>query len=329
MHRGRIILPIVCALSGVLIFGLHAGCGAPPKEPLRIGVNAWPPFELLYLAQEKGFFGEEGVRLDLVDFSSYTGILRSYHQGNIDGFFATLNEVMITENFQDIPAVVLLADYSYGADAVVAQDGLAGVSDLRGRKIAFEESGLGSYVLERALEISGLGISDVTAINKLPDEGSEAFRRHQVDAVITYEPDLGRLLRQKGAHVVFTSKEIPGEIVDVLALRRPVIQGRADEIRAILRAWFKALDEFKAHPREAAEVMAKRQSVSVEEFLQGLGGAHVPDLAENRQLLGTAEHPGPIHQTVDRLGLFLVRHGLAKSTASGTDLFHPEFVESL
>ncbi len=330
MRCGRIALPVLCgALIGVLILGLHLGCFAQPREPVRIGVNAWPPFELLYLAQEKGFLKAEGVRVDLVDFSSYTGILRSYHQGNIDGFFATLNEIMITENFQDVPAAVLLADYSYGADAVVARDGISRLSDLRGKKIAYEESGLGSYVLERALEISGLAMPDVRVINKLPDEGAEAFRRGEVDAVITYEPDLGRLLHEKGAHVVFTSKEIPGEIVDVLALRRPAIEGRADEIRRILRAWFRALDELKAHPQEAAETMARRQNVSVEEFLQGLNGAHIPDLPENRQLLGTAEQPGPIHQTVDRLGRFLVRHNLARSTASGTDLFHPEFVESL
>ena len=60
-------------------------------------------------------------------------------------------------------------------------------------------------------------VSDVKAVNKLPDEGAQAFRRGEVEAVITYEPDLGKLLREKGAHLVFTSREIPGEIVDVMA----------------------------------------------------------------------------------------------------------------
>jgi len=317
---------LAVALGGAALALLQA-CLDQPKESLRIGINAWPPFELLYLAQEKGFFKETGVDIDLCDFSSYTGILRAYHQGNIDGFFATLNEIMITENFQDLPAVVLVADYSYGADAVVARDGIASPARLRGRRIAFEESALGSYMLERVLEVGGLGMGEVRAINKLPEEGAQAFRRGEVDAVITYEPDLGKLLRDRGAHIVFSSREIPGEIVDVMALRRSMLERRAGEVRRIVRAWFKAQDELKEHPEASAALMAKRQGVTVEEFLQGLKGAHIPDLEENRRLLGTVDQPGPLHQTVERLGNFLVRHNLAKTPASGPDLFHPEIVE--
>ncbi len=321
----RAPIPLLLAVSFLV---LHASCSEQPKEPLRIGINAWPPFELLYLAQQKGFFKNEGVAIDLCDFSSYTGILRAYHQGNIDGFLATLNEIMITDNFQDVPAVVLVADYSYGADAVVARDGIKGPADLRGRSIAFEESALGSYVLERVLEVGGLRMTDVKAVSKLPEEGGQAFRRGEVEAVITYEPDLGKLLREKGARVVFSSREIPGEIVDVMTFREAALKNRSGEVRRIVKAWFRALDYLKEHPDESAAVMAKRQGVSVEEFLQGLKGAHIPDLEENRQLLGTVQQPGPLHQTVTRLGNFLVRHGLARSTASGPDLFHPEIVES-
>jgi len=321
------------AIAVVLLVGAfllaQSACLETAKEPIRIGINAWPPFELLYLADQKGFFKEAGVQVDLVDFSSYTGILRSYHQGNIDGFFATLNEVMITENFQDLPAVVMVVDYSYGADAVLSHEGVASPAGLKGRRIAFEESALGSYMLERVLEVGGLRMSDVKVLNKLPEEGAQAFQRGEVDSVITYEPDLGKLLRDKGVRVVFSSRDIPGEIVDVMALRRSLLQTRSGDLDRILGAWFKALAYQKEHPEESAALMAKRQGVTVEEFLRGLKGAHIPDLEENRQLLGTVSQPGPLHQTVDRLGNFLVRHELAKTPASGSDLFHPEIVESL
>ena len=315
-------------LIGITLFA-QAACLEAAKEPIRIGINAWPPFELLYLAEQKGFFKEAGVAVDLVDFSSYTGILRSYHQGNIDAFLATLNEIMITENFQDLPAVVMVVDYSYGADAVVAHDGILNPAGMRGRRIAFEESALGSYMLERFLEVGGLTTSDVTLFNKLPEEGAQAFRRGEVDGVITYEPDLGKLLREKGVRVVFSSRDIPGEVLDVMALRRSVLQDRRVDLQRVLGAWFKALAYQKEHPEEAATLMAKRQGVTVDEFMRGLKGAHIPDLEENRQLLGTARQPGPLHQTVDRLGNFLVRHELAKTPATGSDLFHPEIVESL
>lgn len=322
----RSMIPLLAAM----LLPLAAGaCLEAPRDPIRIGINAWPPFELLYLAREKGFFQEEGVEVDLVDFSSYTGILRSYHQGNVDAFLATLNETLIADNFQDPPAVVLVVDYSYGGDALVARDGVTDIAALRGRRVAFEESALGSFVLERALETGGLTLADIVPVNRLPEEGERDFLAREVDAVVTYEPALNRLMRQPGARTVFSSRDIPGEIVDVLVLRRSILEGRQAEAARVLKAWFRALAWYRENPQEAAAMMAKRQHIGVEEFLAGLSGAHLPDLEENRRLLGTAQAPGPIYQTADRLGAFLMRHGLAKQATAAADLFHPELVDSL
>lgn len=304
-------------------------CGKGRQEPLRIGVNAWPPFELLYLAREKGYFEMENVEVDLIDFSSYTGILRAYHQGNVDGFFATLNEVQIADNFQDQPVVTLVVDYSFGGDALVVRSGITDLKGLKGRRIAYEESALGSYALERILTIGGLGTDDVKPVSRLPEEAERDFHDGTVDGVITYEPGLGRLLRSEGARVLFSSRDIPGEIVDVMAVRRSVVDGRPDDLRGVLRAWFKAVACLKEQPMETAAAMARRHDLTVEEFLQGLQGAHVPDLSENRQLLGSSAAPGKLHETAARLAEFLVRHGLTRRAVSGTDLIRPELIESL
>ena len=319
-------------VPAAVILGLLAFCPACIKgrqEPLRIGVNAWPPFELLYLAREKGYFEAENVEVDLIDFSSYTGILRAYHQGNVDGFFATLNEVQIADNFQDQPVVTLVVDYSFGGDALVVRNGITDLKGLKGRRIAYEESALGSYALERILTIGGLRPDDVKPVSRLPEEAEQDFRQGTVDGVITYEPGLGRLLRSQGARVLFSSRDIPGEIVDVMAVRRSVVDGRPSDLRGLLRAWFKAVACLKEQPVEAAGGMARRHDLTVEEFLQGLQGAHVPDLSENRQLLGSSAAPGKLHETAARLAEFLVRHGLTRHAVSGTELIRPELIESL
>jgi NitT/TauT family transport system substrate-binding protein len=316
-------------LSGaVLLLASLSGCLSRPKEPLRIGVNAWPPFELLYLAQTRGYFELENVDVDLVDFSSYTGILRAYHQGNIDGFLATLNEVQIADNFQDLPAVILAVDYSFGGDALVVRDGIADLKALRGRRIAFEESALGSYELERILEISGLKPDQIVAVSRLPEEAEQDFHKGTVDGVITYEPGLGRLMHSAGARVLFSSRDIPGEIVDVLAMRRVILDQRGDEVRRALRAWFRAVASMNEHPEEAAAEMARRQHVTVGEFLEGMRGARIPDLAENRELLGHGSSPGRLHETAARLGEFLVRRGLTRKSATGPDLIRADFLDA-
>src|SRR5262249_20218292 len=157
------------ALVGAAVLAtLPLACLNPPQDPLRIGVNDWPPFEVVYLVRSRGYFKSEKVRADLVDFSSYTGILRAYHQGNIDGSFAPHEQVQTSTTFLAPPGVVLVADYSDGGDALVVHDGIRDLKGLRGKRLAYEESALGSYELERCLEIAGLEPREVIAISRLP-----------------------------------------------------------------------------------------------------------------------------------------------------------------
>jgi len=324
-HPAARFAPALAAL--VLVALASIGCAAPPPERLRIGMNVWPPYELLYLARERGYFDDEGVAVDLVDFSSYSGALAAYHQEQVDAFLATLNEVQIRDNFQDPPVVVLALDYSFGGDAVVARGGLMTAAALRGRVVAYEESALGSYVLERALAHGGLAEGDVTLVNRLPEESEADFRKGKVDAVVTYEPFLGRLLEVRGASVVFSSREIPGEIVDVLAARPQALETRRDDFRRVARAWFRAVEDYRAHPVEAAAIMARHENVGPEEFLRALSGSHLPDRNENLRLLGTSMTPGLLSGTADRLGRFLLRHNLARRPATGAEVLSAAALE--
>ena len=74
--------------------------------------------------------------------------------------------------------------------------------------------------------------------------------------------------------------------------------------------------------------MAHRQHLTVEEFLHGLQGARIPDLAENRDLLGRDRSVGRLHQTAARLAEFLVRRGLTRKAASGDDLIRADFLDT-
>jgi hypothetical protein len=74
--------------------------------------------------------------------------------------------------------------------------------------------------------------------------------------------------------------------------------------------------------------MARRQHVTVEEFLESLQGAHIPDRAENRELLGNGTAQGRLHEKAARLAEFLVRRGLTRKAASGGKLIRAEFLDT-
>ena len=47
-------------LLAALLSALSA-CGESPPPPLRIATNPWSGYEFLHLAEERGYFAEEGA----------------------------------------------------------------------------------------------------------------------------------------------------------------------------------------------------------------------------------------------------------------------------
>src|SRR5215471_19764041 len=88
-----------------------------------------------------------------------------------------------------------------------------------------ESSALGAFVLSRALAINGMQASDVNVVHLESNEQPEAFAKGQVDGAVTFDPYRGQFLRA-GANTLFDSSQIPGEIVDLLAVRESVIDSK-------------------------------------------------------------------------------------------------------
>jgi len=79
-----------CAASGVLAMLAALGallllpaCSQAPTPPISIGINAFPSYELLYLADQKGFYRDEGVAVRIVEFASLSGEM-ALIRGEID-----------------------------------------------------------------------------------------------------------------------------------------------------------------------------------------------------------------------------------------------------
>ena len=89
-----------------------------------------------------------------------------------------------------------------------------------------------------------------------------------------------------GGATIFDSKQIPGEIVDLLAVRATVIEKRPKALQALLTGWFNAIDYMKREPKDAAQRMGIRQQTTGEQFLEAQKGLHVPSLEENLKMLG-------------------------------------------
>jgi NitT/TauT family transport system substrate-binding protein len=126
-----------------------------------------------------------------------------------------------------------------------------------------------------------------------------------VDGAVTFDPYRAQFLRA-GAKTLFDSTQIPGEIVDLLAVRASAIEKHPKAIEALLTGWFGAIEYIKSDPKDAARRMGIRQQTTGEEFLAALQGLHIPSREENLRMLGGAGAPPELVATGRRLMALMV-----------------------
>lgn len=280
--HARGCLRVLACLALVLAL---AGCGREPESVLRIGTNVWIGSEPLYLARELGQLDPKAVQL--VEYPSASEVLRAFRNQAIDGMVISLDELfgLAVDGLQ--PRVILVVDVSHGADVVVGRPGMRTMSDLKGKPVAVESGALGAFVLSRALALNGMRASDVNVVHMESNEQPGAFMNGQVDGAVTFDPYRAQLLAA-GATTLFDSTRIPGEIVDLIAVRASVLDKRPKAIQALLAGWFGAIGYLKREPRDAARRMGIRQQTTGEQFAEALKGLHIPSREENLKMLGGA-----------------------------------------
>jgi len=279
VRAGRQLWVLACLVLSLAL----SGCMREPEAALRIGTNVWIGSEPLYLARELGRLDPAAVQL--VEYPSASEVLRAFRNQAIDGMVISLDELfgLAADGFQ--PRIILVVDVSHGADVVVGRRGMRTMGDLKGKSVAVESSALGAFVLSRALAVNGMQASDVNVVHLESNEQTGAFERGQVDGAVTFDPYRAQFL-QAGARTLFDSAQIPGEIVDLLAVRASAIDKEPKAIQALLAGWFDAIDYMVRNPKDAARQMGIRQQTSGEQFLAAQKGLHVPSREENLRMLG-------------------------------------------
>ncbi len=260
---------IICAFSFCLL--LLTGCSPKNTEPLRIGTNPWPGYEFLHLAQEKGYYKEAGLDVRLVEFSSLADCRRAYERGQIDGMGTTVIEVLQARDHSSrSPQIVQAVDYSDGADVILGRPGLNSGKNLVGKRIGVELASLGIYVLARGLDNFALSLTEVETVSLDQISMEEALKKGEIDAAVTYPPFSINLQRDGNFPTLFSTKSIPGEVIDVIAVEQKICEERKAEVAALIKCFQRAVAFTKANPKEAYAMMAARQGISPEEFGKAL-----------------------------------------------------------
>jgi NitT/TauT family transport system substrate-binding protein len=266
----------------ICVAALLIGACTQPEEPARIGVLLWPPYDLAHLAQAEGMIPLERFRL--IDYQTPAEVVRAYRNGLIDGFFLTTQYAL--SDYPDRPGtrIVHVINESAGGDTLLVKPNILSLEGLRGKTVAVEAGPLGAYMLQRILDHGQLR-RDELELRFIDTPGHvDVYVSGEADAVITYEPFRSRIL-EAGARELFSSREIPGDIIDVLYVSGQLLEKRSADLVQFVSALDEARRLLETRPEQALPIMAQRHRMAPELFEQALAGASLFNLEESRDLL--------------------------------------------
>ena len=155
------------------------------------------------------------------------------------------------------------------------------------------------------------------------DKHEAAFENGEIDAIVTFEPVRTKLLTL-GAREIFSSKDIPGEIVDVMVVNNNAIKKHEKQIHTVIQGWFKALDDLHNKPEQSADVISQRQKISSQQVLMSYNGLKLPSISENKILLGAPDRL--LQKNIRRMKEIMINEKLLRPGIPVSNLVSDRFI---
>jgi NitT/TauT family transport system substrate-binding protein len=308
----------------VFVASLVTACRADREPPLRIGTVFWPSNELLFFAQAQGWLNPSEFRL--VEFVDDGEVMRGFRNHAIEAAWLSMDEVLaVAQSGAVDPVILFLSDESRGGDAVIAQPDLITAADLKDRRVAAQINSVNAYLLDRALRQAGLKPSDVRLVNLPPYRHLNAFRRREVDAVVTYEPVRSQIVEAGGVEI-FSSVSMPFEVLRVLVIRRDYLESHEQQADTLCSAWHRAVTEVAASA-PARSWIANRLGTTDPGLERMMERIRIISLPESREWLAV---PRPqLVATIARLQSELLSAGLLTAPTPSDPLFRWPFASGV
>lgn len=311
---------------------LSLSFSAVAVTPVKIALTTWIGYSPFYIAEGKDFYKKYDLKVTLQTFADPAMLPSALTSKAADGALMTYDQVIGAAAQGQVFKVVLPVDYSNGGDAVLAAKPIAKITDLKGKKVAYGPLSPSDFLISYALKINGMSDKDITPVNMTPEAIPSAMASGAVPAGVTYEPNVSQILALDGGkkfQVIYSSKEAPGLIADVLVFDEAHIQKNGKEIKGLIKAYLDGLAYMKSNPEDAAAIIGKAVGVSGKEVLEQLNGVYNIPFAEMQKPFAKGKDTKSYFVSGEVINGILLKSGQIKKSVSIPSTIDDRFVKSL
>lgn len=313
----RVLLTVAMLSFVVTACGTQSQSGSDTEasnevgsEPVRIANATWIGYTGLWVAEDEGFFEDEGVNVESTAIEDPAQINSALKAGRLDGTGDTVDSLARLRS-QGVPTnAVLAVDKSKGADGIIAVDGVQSVADLEGKTVAVQSVSPSEWMLAQVLEKNGMSLDDIKTRDMTADQAGTAFAAGKVDVAVTWEPWLTKASQGDNGGILVSTEKYPEIIVDSFGFTDTFIEERPEAAQAFLRAYDRGVKLIEENPERVYEIAADHTGGTPEDAKTQLEGVELMDVADSQEFMGTPEEPGPMFDLARNSGQFWSEKGL-------------------
>ena len=283
-------------------------------------------FGPLYLAQEKGYFQQAGLNVELIVLTGLAERNSALKAGKIDALAAPVDYFVLSAGNNLPTTIVMSIDESDGADGIVAKPSIKTIQDLRRKRVAVQRGLPSEFFLRALLQQSGMKWTDLDAVDMETAQGAAAFISGKVDAAVIWDPWLTKARQDGNGWILASSKEFPNLIVDCVAFNNDVVRRSPRDVQSIVDTVSRAIHYWGQQPADANQIMAPHFQVDAAKYADILTGVKFTGLERNRQYFGTAAAPGPIFSVAWRASQLWMEAGAISRPVDPNSIISTKFV---
>jgi len=201
----------------------------------------------LFIAQGQGFFEDEGLEVNLVQFFNPRDRDIAFQaDASIDGMIFDLVQLII---YQEGGIDLVATTSTIGMTSLIGQRGIETIADLAGQNVLMTSNTSMDYILDRALSSAGLTMDDIIKdeVPALPTRLEMLLHNHAAGGIM---PDpFATMALEEGMNLLTTTRDL--EINPfALSFRREVTETKLDSLQAFHRAINRAIEFLNTADRE-------------------------------------------------------------------------------
>ncbi len=317
-------------------------------RPLVVAINTWAGHApgIVYnngldpnanSSYKKNF----GMDVKFVLIEDPAAKLAAFRKGDVDIMWDTVDnwarEASILAEQNQQAKSVIMQDWSRGGDGIVSLSSIKSIEDLKGKKVACTQFTPSHFLLLYLLAQSGLSPEDRNAVEKnivFTQDASlaaAAFRSKNVDAAVTWEPDLSSAVEARGdeAHILVSTSAATNVIADTLVARQDLIDKSPETVRDFINGWFDGIAMMRDNPNPSNQIVATALKLDTDTVSGMLSGLKLTPYADNAQFYGLTGAKPHYETLFDTAFVIWRKKGLINKTVSSKDWADSRFVSNL